>query len=355
MPESPVLQLAGTAVAWYAAVHMAAFGLGRDRPAALAVAYALPAAALAMAAVFAGLPNLALGAATATAVAALSLGLGIVVLTGGPAPATATGRRWWISLLPVSALLVVTGLASRFTPIHLAVLVVQGVATLLLVAARRGGEADAFPVAEPVEFPAARPAARPVAWMVPVAVVLVGAGAWLAIRAVGVGEARTGLPMGGVLSALVFAPAITLPMIAMATTQARHRPMGECLAPVVGAALVVLLVVVPLIAVAWPARSFVLASQERAAQVAAATTAPTTAAARALLDADPVDPPWAKSHQLPFAMRLWRVDSVALLILSILLLPVSVGRWTLTRIEGMALVGLYVAYLIATVQAEVLV
>jgi Ca2+/Na+ antiporter len=54
-------------------------------------------------------------------------------------------------------------------------------------------------------------------------------------------------------------------------------------------------------------------------------------------------------------MRLWRVDSVALLILSILLLPVSVGRWTLTRIEGMALVGLYVAYLIATVQAEVLV
>ena len=51
---------------------------------------------------------------------------------------------------------------------------------------------------------------------------------------------------------------------------------------------------------------------------------------------------------LAFPLGVWRVDAVLLVILSVLYLPVSMGRWNLGRGEGMLLVVAYFGYLIAT-------
>ena len=50
---------------------------------------------------------------------------------------------------------------------------------------------------------------------------------------------------------------------------------------------------------------------------------------------------------LPLPMAVWRVDMVVLVVLGMMLAPVALGHWRLGKIEGMALIVGYAAYLIA--------
>jgi Ca2+/Na+ antiporter len=49
-----------------------------------------------------------------------------------------------------------------------------------------------------------------------------------------------------------------------------------------------------------------------------------------------------------YPMAVWRVDTVVLILLALLLLPVGMGRWTLGRREGAGLIIGYAAYLVLT-------
>ena len=49
---------------------------------------------------------------------------------------------------------------------------------------------------------------------------------------------------------------------------------------------------------------------------------------------------------MPFPLAVWRVDTVLLIVLGLMLVPVSLGRWTLRKVEGLVLTCLYAAYLI---------
>ena len=59
---------------------------------------------------------------------------------------------------------------------------------------------------------------------------------------------------------------------------------------------------------------------------------------------------WSVIHPqltpMPFPLAVWRVDSVMLILLGLLLVPISLGRWSIRRSEGGALVLLYAAYLV---------
>jgi Ca2+/Na+ antiporter len=51
---------------------------------------------------------------------------------------------------------------------------------------------------------------------------------------------------------------------------------------------------------------------------------------------------------MPFPLAAWRVDTVLLIVLGLLLIPVSLGRLTLRKPEGVALAVLYAAYLLVS-------
>jgi Ca2+/Na+ antiporter len=48
-----------------------------------------------------------------------------------------------------------------------------------------------------------------------------------------------------------------------------------------------------------------------------------------------------------FPLAAWRIDTVVLILLSTLLLPVAMGRWNLGRAEGFMLIAGYCVYLLA--------
>ena len=52
-----------------------------------------------------------------------------------------------------------------------------------------------------------------------------------------------------------------------------------------------------------------------------------------------------------FPLASWRVDSVVLIIVSVLFLPVAVGKWNLGREEGIVLIIGYCVYLLAVTVA----
>jgi hypothetical protein len=79
--------------------------------------------------------------------------------------------------------------------------------------------------------------------------------------------------------------------------------------------------------------------------VGAPTTAPATqpAADDAYADAPPV---WTDG--VPYPMAAWRLDTVILVVLGLVVLPVALGRWTLSRRDGLLLVIAYALYLTLT-------
>jgi hypothetical protein len=53
-----------------------------------------------------------------------------------------------------------------------------------------------------------------------------------------------------------------------------------------------------------------------------------------------------KAGPLPFSWVTWRVDNVVLVLLSFVLIPASLGRWRLGRMEGFTLIALYAIYVL---------
>ena len=57
----------------------------------------------------------------------------------------------------------------------------------------------------------------------------------------------------------------------------------------------------------------------------------------------------ASVGRLQLPLTVWRVDIVALIVLGLFLLPVGLGRWKLSRMQGLGLIGGYAAYLALSV------
>jgi hypothetical protein len=75
-----------------------------------------------------------------------------------------------------------------------------------------------------------------------------------------------------------------------------------------------------------------------------ASTAPVASSA----DEDEDDSPAAEaSHAaVPLPLAVWRVDIVVLIALGLFLVPVALGRWQMTKWEGLGLLAGYIAYLL---------
>jgi hypothetical protein len=50
-------------------------------------------------------------------------------------------------------------------------------------------------------------------------------------------------------------------------------------------------------------------------------------------------------RETPFPLVSWRIDSVILVVLGFALIPVSLARWTFSRVESVVLIIAYAIYL----------
>jgi uncharacterized membrane protein YgdD (TMEM256/DUF423 family) len=326
--------LGGSAIAGYAAVRGAVDALLRPNdtaPAKRAALHAAMTAIICLAAMFhhPALLDVAVGVPFSATVAALTLALGVVLFVGTPSPHPAQTplrstcpNRVWAFLLPTGLLTLLIGFTGRVAPRSALILAAEGAAILVVCLGPRTravlplgeGQADS-PPSDRGEQTVGTGAILQVLFSLALAVVA----GW------GMVQGASGLSLHdpafrpGVAAVLALGPAIVLPMIPPLATLAERGKRDQAATSLVGFALINLCVVLPLVVVA---QQFI--------QMTSASTQP------AVVD------------DLPFPILVWRLDTVLLTTIGLLLLPAAIGRWALARAEGFGLVMVYVIYLFLT-------
>jgi hypothetical protein len=338
--------LGGSAVAGYAAVRALVDALppsSSPAPVRHAIVHASMTAIVCVAALLhrPALLDVAVGVPFSTAVAAMTLALGVVLFVapafptygsrahGSPRQTSASGagfRGAWAFLLPTGLLTLLIGFSGRLSTSSGLILAAEGAAILLVSRSPRSrtktssilsGESDSSERAPAVRRHPALSFAQAV-----LAVLLMLLAGWGLVQGAGGMALHNPAFRPGVAAVLALGPAIVLPMIPPLATLAERGRRDEATSAVVAFALINLCAVLPMVVVAQRLTQFASAS--------AAATQPSL----------PTD--------LPFPILVWRLATVLLSTVGLLLLPTAIGRWTLARAEGLGLVGLYVIYLFLT-------
>jgi Ca2+/Na+ antiporter len=323
------LLLGGAAVAGYAAVRGAIDALlppDDPNPAKRAVIHSAMTAIISIAAIFhhPALLDIAVGVPFSATIAAITLALGVVLFVAPPPNPTAPpiSHRAWAFVLPTGLLTLLTGFTGELTLHNALVLAAEGGA-ILLVCIGPGPRAvlplDSGDQGQTGAGESANPPRRFAVAQALFSLALALVAGW------GMVQGSAGLALHnpafrpGVAAVLALGPAIVLPMIPPLATLAERGRRDEATSAIVGFALINLCVVLPIVVVVQ--------------QLMPATTA--TAQPSATAD-------------LPFPILVWRLDTVLLSTIGLLLLPTAVGRWALSRTEGLGLVCVYVVYLFLT-------
>ncbi len=318
--SASLLLLGGAAIAIYAAARALAdslLSIDRPAPARRAAIHAAMTAMISLAAIIhrPALLDIAAGVPFAASIAAITLGLGVVLFVA-PAPkpnARPSAHRAWAFLLPTALLLLLIGFTGELTPRSALILAAEGGAIFIVCAGPRLESTSSGPTQS------ADPLPRFALAQTILALALALIAAWAMMQGSFELAAHSPLFRPGVAAALVLGPAIVLPMIPPVATLAERGRRDEAQSTIIAFALMNLCVVLPLVILA-----------HLLLEKITATTQPLGAV------------------ELPFPILIWRLDTVLLATVGLLLLPTSIGRWTLARAEGIGLIGLYVIYLFLT-------
>jgi Ca2+/Na+ antiporter len=331
------LLLGGSAVAFYSAARAAGDVLiptgssaHANAPAKRAIIHAAMTLIVGLVAIFhrPALLDIAVGVPFSAAVAAITLALGIVLFVAPPEPAnggfasrTARPKQIWAFLLPTGLLSLLIGFTGELTMRSGLMLAAEGAAILTVVSGSRSRSAASLERLADDSTDSARANIHPILALIQAiaAIVLAIIAAW------GMVQGANGLALQspafrpGVSAVLALGPAIVLPMIPPLATLAERGRRDEATSSIVAFALLNICLVVPLLIIA-----------HRLIPSVIATTQPIEVAS------------------LPFPILVWRLDTILLSTVGLLLLPTAIGRWTLSRGEGVALIGFYVLYLFLT-------
>ena len=274
-------------------------------------------AIIALAAIFhrPALLDIAAGVPFAATIAALTLGLGVVLFVAPPQKpgANPLAHRAWAFLLPTGLLLLLIGFTGELTPRSALILAAEGGAIFIVRSGARRGST----LSSATESAHTRGRFGPVQTTLALALALIAG--WAMMQGASILAAHSPIFRPGVAAVLVLGPAVVLPMIPPIATLAERGRRDEAQSTIVAFALINLCVVLPLVIVA----QLVLEKSTAATQPSAV-------------------------GGLPFPILVWRLDTVLLATIGLLVLPTAIGRWRLGRAEGFALIGLYVVYLFLT-------
>lgn len=322
--DAAPLMLSGMALAWYVGVRAAIDAVTPTRFIVLthALAMATPGSLTASWGVAVGRGDVAVSMLFSSAVSALSLALGVTLLSSPRHAEPSAGQRWWLMLGPLSGVTLLTGLSGRIGGFHVVCLLAIAAMARLLIR----GEVTRAP--GPPSVSAASLSLRGV--QATLSVLLVGVGCWAGFQSIELVNARVGRETGDILATILFGPASALPLIGAAHHLLHQRRATEAVGSLIGSAVLLLGVTLPLLAAAWSLTNF--------------------------------NPPELNGNWLalareglpamPFPLRTWRVDSVLIVVLSIAIAPAAFRRWSLGRLEGLLLVLLYLGYLVASVKTS---
>jgi hypothetical protein len=301
-----------------------------------ALAFFLPGAAVSLVSALLGRPEIALGVLFGTSVGAVTTVIGYIAVAEPVEAAPPRWRRLWPFLLAAALLVFVIGFKGTFSWHAAVALAVEGLLLLTLwndpgdpIPATPQSVLDAH-TPHPAEIlPDPSPRAT---LLLALELLLVAVLLWLSAWFVTRGTVRTAPILRGMstsgLAGSVVSLSMVLPMMfgswrlgadgrgwALVTTQIAVVLLNLCL-------LLPVLILLPYLAAWFPHVAFF--------------------AGDSML--------WQEGlpKLLIFPPPMWRIDNVILIVVGVFLLPVAIGKWSLSREEGMVLIGAYFFYLTAT-------
>jgi Ca2+/Na+ antiporter len=365
-----VFLFAGAGFVLYVASRAAVDALtsaSEPSPGKLALGHWIPIACAALLATAAGRAEIGIGLAFATSVASIGMVLGVLTCISNDIAGPAERGNAWPFVVPAAVLALLAGFSGTLTWWHALMLLGLGACVMSVwfgryrdddaaQVAKRAPTATAAPVGgfEVLPTPSEQSLANALSGAVApsseasprvagvwratqfvLALALSIAGGWLAYRATTVADDRTRVATGGLIAAAVVSPLLVLPMLGTGAIAAHHGRLSSAVAGIVGVVLLNLCALLPLVILTHYARQVVL-DWDKFQPAVAATTAATTEPAETLSQLRPV----------PFPLAVWRVDTALLIVFGLLLIPISLGRLTLRKPEGLALAVLYAIYLV---------
>jgi hypothetical protein len=299
---------------------------------------------LTIGAIFIGRPEIAVGVIFASSVAALTLVLGIVTIAARHTHPT-SARRLWAFVLPVALISLLIGFSGGFRWMHVPLLLLEGLALLLVwndpPLARVAWDASAHEK-DPQTSKGGAPSSGARVGLILFALIAGGVSAWAGLIAAVDLSNRLELPGAGLVSALMLSPALVLAMIGNGSQLSGAGHYDEAASSQVGFVLLNLCLLLPLATVLWLTRP---QWHPPLHALFAPTTQPTTdpATTRAIESLSSDAP-----RTLSYPMAVWRVDTVMLIALGLLLLPMALGRWSIGMSEGFGLIVSYTIYMVLT-------
>lgn len=312
---------------------MARLWIGRNEGsvALRASAHWLPIALTAGAAVAMGRPELGVFLVLSTSVAILSVVVGFLAFAEPiEVPSSHTSRPLWLFLPMAATLAFVTGFRGWLEWKDAVALAGQGLLLLWVAFAPHGHETT-----EPVLRPAreAWSGARIAAFAVALAFVAVSA--WVAaMGTIRLGTQRTEFPMG-FSTAVILTAVLAMPMISTGTGPISRGHGWSVISAQLVVVLLNLCLLLPLV--------IVLPAVFGAGQFTWEWLAHAAKWSEAL-------PVWRTAAAVHYPLVAWRIDAVALVILSILFVPIALGRVKLDRLVAAVLVAAYCLYLLSVLK-----
>ena len=315
-------------VGLYVAANLAQAGAARAKklPGRRALLTWAPIAAMSLVSLWGNHAEIAIGILFGTSVAMLSLVIGATALAGPVTPAPKNWRRIWPFALLAAVMVFLVGLHGPVVHFTGALtLAVEGLIVVALWNAPAGKEAVAA-------AGAAGEAKDGWPWLAgAAATLLAGAAAiWTMHGKLEFMEFSSRIPPATTAATLLSA-ALVLPAMRRGRELSRTKQSWLAVTSGVGVVLLNLCALLPLVAM-WP--------------YAAAKWPQVTRHGQTM---------WPKvlwhwhanpAQLLAFPYTVWRVDAVALILLSLLILPTAAEKWDLDGEEGFVLVAGYCAYLV---------
>jgi hypothetical protein len=321
-PSNIVMLFAGAGLVLYIASRAAVDAVtspANPSPGRMALAQWMPIAWCAVLAALTGHSSIAIGIVFASAIAGLALVLGVLVCIAPTTQIADVRTAAWAFIVPGGVLAFMAGFRGSVGPWHALMLLAAGVFVWRVWSGPREMN-ESSPPAVPI-------GGRAIVQLM-LAILIGGLGAWLALKATLIADDRTRIATGGLLALAVLSPLLMLPVLGVGSGTVQNGHTGAAIGTLVGITLLNLFLLLPLITLSHYIHQIALAAMD---------------GARTLTQIREMD-----LTPLPFPIAVWRVDTILLIVLGLVIAPVGLGRWTLHKIEGLALALIYAAYLIAS-------
>ena len=298
----PELQMIGGVAIQYIATRLALTAVAPadgSRPGRQAVGQWLPVLLTSAAALLFRRPEVALSLIFGSSVASLSLIMGMTTYVS-PMVHLPPERRLWSFVLPAAFMLLLAGFHAQLTWYHALMLLILGGAILAVWVERPPAEAG--PARGPLTIE------PPPLVLLPIAAALMALGAWVSVRGAVFTSSRLMSPE--LLAATILSPLLLLPSLGSGTMLAQKGHAERVVTSLCGTVYLNLCLLLPVV----------------------------------ILVGYAVAPEIGRRGPTGFPMITWRVDTVVLLALGFVLLPMAYARWLPARLEAILLVIVYVGY-----------